>query len=77
MTGPAPPVYDPGGPTALALRIDAQAVAAYTEWAAAQGAVLAIVPARAADAALEQAAETAGYEPASDWFVLTQHKREA
>ena len=75
MTGPAPPVYDPGGSTALARRIDADAVAAYTDWAAAQGAVLAIVPTRAEDPALESAAERAGYEPASDWFVLTQHKQ--
>jgi hypothetical protein len=75
VTGPAPPVYDPGGTTALARRIDADAVAAYTGWAAAQGAVLAIVPAGAEDVALEVAAESAGFEAASDWFVLSQHKQ--
>jgi hypothetical protein len=39
--------------------------------------VLAIVPAPADDPALEAAAEAAGYLPASDWLVLTQHKPDA
>jgi len=69
VTGPAPPVYDPGGQTALALRLDAQHVPAYTAWAAARGTVLAIVPARATDTGLEAALERAGYAPASDWWA--------
>jgi hypothetical protein len=68
VVGPAPPVYDPGGTTALARSIDAKHVDAFTRWAAAQGAVLAIVPARAEASRLEAALAAAGYEPASDWF---------
>jgi hypothetical protein len=77
VTGPAPPVYEPGGTTALAHRVGADAVPAYTEWAAAQGAALAIVPTRADDPALEAAAEAAGYEAASDWFVSSRHELDA
>jgi hypothetical protein len=69
VTGAAPPVYDPGGPTALALALDAEHLAAYTAWAAGEGAVLAIVPARVEERGLEAALEAAGYEPASDWFA--------
>jgi hypothetical protein len=69
VTGPAPPVYDPGGTTALALAVDASHVVAFTAWAAAQGAVLAIVPARAEERELEAALADAGYEPASDWLA--------
>ena len=48
--GPAPPVYDPGGLTALALRIEfPSAVQRFEEFAAASGAVVAIVPAITAD----------------------------
>jgi hypothetical protein len=72
VTGPAPPVYDPGGTTALALRAsDPAEIPAFTRWGAASGAVLAIVPARASEPELEHALSEAGYEPASDWFVRT------
>ena len=72
VVGPAPPVYDPGGLTALALEMrnpsDAPTFAA---WAAASNAVLAIVPARSTDATLERALASEGYDPASDWFIKT------
>jgi GNAT superfamily N-acetyltransferase len=72
ITGPAPPVYDPGGTTALALRADDPAeIPAFTRWGAASGAVLGIVPARTSEPELEHALTEAGYEPASDWFVRT------
>jgi hypothetical protein len=72
ITGPAPPVYDPGGATALALSVrDPAEIPAFTRWAAASGAVLAIVPARACATELEHALMEAEYEPASDWFART------
>jgi GNAT superfamily N-acetyltransferase len=72
VTGPAPPVYDPGGKTALALTADDPAeIPTFTRWAAASGAVLAIVPARASDPPLERALMKAQYEPASDWLART------
>jgi len=70
IVGPAPPVYDPGGQTALALEMgDPSEVDVFDEWASASNAVLAIVPARSVDRALEQALASAGYQPASDWLV--------
>lgn len=73
VTGPAPPVYDPGGPTALATRVEpgdaAGLVATFTRWSAASGAVLAIVAARSADAELADALATTGFSRASDWYV--------
>jgi GNAT superfamily N-acetyltransferase len=70
IVGQAPPVYDPGGPTALSLEVDAATIGAFGEWAAASGAVLGIVPVRRGDV-LETALADAGYEPASDWFTKT------
>lgn len=69
VVGPAPPVYDPGGTTALALETDAAEVDAYDRWAAASGAVLAIAAARSTEPELEDALQRAGYEVASDWFA--------
>jgi hypothetical protein len=72
VTGPAPPVYDPGGTTALALRVDDPAeIPTFTRWTSAAGAVLGIVPARASEPQLERALVEAEYEPASDWFART------
>lgn len=70
VVGPAPPVYDPGGLTALALEMrDPSDVSTFSEWASASNAVLAIVPARSSNRGLEHALADAGYEPASDWFI--------
>ncbi len=69
---PAPAVYDPGGPTALALSLGATPatqVALFDAWAAASNAVLAIVPARSSDAGLAQALAAHGYTVASEWYV--------
>ena len=70
VVGPAPPVYDPGGLTALALEMREPAdVPTFDEWASASNAVLAIVPARSSNIELEDALAKGGYEPASDWFL--------
>jgi hypothetical protein len=70
VVGPAPPVYDPGGLTALALEMrDPADVPLFDDWAAASNAVLAIVPALETDPALQASLQKNGYEPASDWFV--------
>lgn len=69
IVGAAPPVYDPGGLTALALELDAATIAEFGDWAAASGAVLGIVPVRAEQTTLESAVAGAGYEAASDWFA--------
>jgi len=67
--GPAPPVYDPGGPTCLALEIAAPAALADLErYAAAAGAVVVIVPVRVEAVALRGALERRGYEVASEWY---------
>ncbi len=69
---PAPPVYAPGGLTALALGgVSVAQVALFTQWAAASQAVLAIIPARSTDAALAAALAAAGYAVASEWYVRT------
>lgn len=70
VVGPAPPVYDPGGLTALALEMrDPADVPTFGCWASASNAILAIVPARSSDSALEEALRLGGYEPASDWLI--------
>jgi GNAT superfamily N-acetyltransferase len=70
VIGQAPPVYDPGGPTALALSLtDASEVAIFDAWAACSGAVLAIVPARSNAPEIEEALRITGYDPASDWHL--------
>ncbi|MGH2504350.1 MAG: hypothetical protein ACRDID_17725 [Ktedonobacterales bacterium] len=72
VVAPAPPVYDPGGPVALAEKLGERSVAQvarFDEWAATCGAVLAVVPARAADAALGEALASGGYTVASEWYV--------
>jgi GNAT superfamily N-acetyltransferase len=70
VVGPAPPVYDPGGLTALALEMrDPSDVPTFGEWTSASNAILAIVPARSSDPELEDALAAEGYEPASDWFI--------
>jgi GNAT superfamily N-acetyltransferase len=61
VAGPAPPVYDPGGLTALALEMrDPSDVSMFGRWASASNAVLAIVPARRSSGALEIALSAGG-----------------
>ena len=68
--GPAPPVYDPGGPVALALDTDpAFAIDRFERQAFAAKAVLAIVPVRTADGTLTDVLAAAGYAVASVWYV--------
>jgi GNAT superfamily N-acetyltransferase len=68
--GPAPPVYDPGGQTALALRIDhPSAVERFEEFAAASSAVVAIVPVLTSDDALLAELDRRDYIVASEWYA--------
>jgi hypothetical protein len=68
-TGPAPPVYDPGGLTTLALRIDEpDAVERFETFAAASGAIVAIVPVRRAQDELRSRLRASGYTIASEWY---------
>ena len=61
VVGPAPPVYDPGGPTALALEMrDPADISAFDHWASASNAILAIVPARSSQPELENALAAGG-----------------
>jgi hypothetical protein len=70
VLGQAPPVYDPGGPTALALSLtDPSEVSLFDDWVSGSGAVLGIVPARSSSPEIEDALRTTGYEPASDWHL--------
>jgi predicted N-acetyltransferase YhbS len=72
IVAPAPPVYDPGGPVALALSLGAEPAASvprFDTWAAASQATLAVIPARTGDVALDTAQMTQGYTVASEWFV--------
>jgi hypothetical protein len=69
VTGPAPPVYDPGGPTALALKLEPEHVTGFVDWTSASGAVLAIVAARESDHGLASALAAAGFARASAWYV--------
>lgn len=69
MFGPAPPVYDPGGPVLLADRVAAGAdLAVLTAGAVRLGAVLLVVP---ADPGSARARELAGRgaRVASDWYL--------
>jgi hypothetical protein len=84
VVAPAPPVYDPGGPVALALALDnspgeapSAQVARFGEWAATCGAVLAVIPARIADVALGEALASGGYTFASEWYVRGLDERGA
>lgn len=68
--GPAPPVYEPGGLTALALRIEyPQAVERFEEFAAAAQAVVAIVPVRSGDEELRAELERRDFVVASEWYA--------
>jgi GNAT superfamily N-acetyltransferase len=68
--GPAPPVYEPGGLTALALRIDyPEAVGRFEEFAAASEAVVAIVPVRTSDESLRAELDRRDFTVASEWYA--------
>jgi GNAT superfamily N-acetyltransferase len=68
--GPAPPVYDPGGLTALALRIDyPEAVGRFEKFAAASEAVVAIVPLRTSDERLRAELDRRGFVVGSEWYA--------
>jgi hypothetical protein len=70
VIGPAPPVYEPGGPTALALRVDyPEAVERFEQFAAASGAVVAIVPVRVSDAVLREELVRSQFVVASEWYA--------
>jgi hypothetical protein len=67
--GPAPAVYDPGGPVFQNDRADEDTDAdAIARGAAAHGAVLAVLPA-AADAAQSEQWRRQGWHVASDWYT--------
>lgn len=68
--GPAPPVYDPGGPVALAWGRKALCRPdTFLQEAAAAGAVLAVVPVLTADRECTRALVRSGYTEASQWHT--------
>jgi len=68
LLGPAPPVYDPGGPVLLADRVTAGAdLAVLTAEATRRGAVLLVVPAPPGSAHARELAGR-GWAVASDWY---------
>jgi hypothetical protein len=69
ILGPAPPVYDPGGPVFLAERVEVGAdISIIEREAAALGAVLAIVPA-APETDRARELRRRRWSVASDWYV--------
>lgn len=69
FVGPAPPVYDPGGPVLQADRSAADAdIAAIEREAAELGCVLAVIPA-APGSALSNTLRRHDWSVASDWFL--------
>jgi hypothetical protein len=70
LLGPAPPVYDPGGPVLLVGELAAGAdLAGVEREAAGMGAVLVIVPATPASARAAAIARRPGWTVASDWYL--------
>lgn len=69
LLGPAPPVYDPGGPVLLVDRIDPDACSdQIADTAAGMGAVLAIVPAEPGST-LARELEVGEWSVASEWYL--------
>lgn len=68
VIAPAPPVYDPGGVTALALSIEPGAVERFEEFASASGAVVGIVPVRISEKALRAELDQRDFVLASEWY---------
>jgi hypothetical protein len=70
LLGPAPPVYDPGGPILfLGNLADGTGLADVEREAAGMGAVLLIVPAAPASARAAAVARSPGWTVASDWYL--------
>ncbi len=70
LLGPAPPVYDPGGPVLLVSDLTGDADLADVEReAATMGAVLLIVPAAPGSSRSERLASRPGWTVASDWYL--------
>lgn len=68
--GPAPPVYDPGGPTCLALSIDGpECLGQLEKFASAAGSVIVVVPTTTDRADLRHQLSARGYTVASEWFT--------
>jgi hypothetical protein len=68
--GSAPSVYDPGGPTALVRKIIQPSEIPEIERIAFDAkAIIAIIPARTTDLALQIALKERGYHVSSEWFV--------
>ena len=75
ILGPAPPVYDPGGPVLLADEISAEAdLSALEEEAARMGSVLVVVPTEPdSDRERERALQDRAWTVASQWYVGKPH----
>ena len=72
FVGPAPPVYDPGGLTCLAMEIESLvALAHFEEFASASQAVVAIVPTLTSRLDLRAELRERGYTVASEWYAGT------
>ena len=70
VVGPAPPVYDPGGPVCLAARLDGpDALPRLERYGAAAGAVLAIVPLATGREDVRTVLVARGYSLASEWYA--------
>jgi GNAT superfamily N-acetyltransferase len=70
FVGPAPPVYDPGGLTCLATKIESPAaLRQFEEFASASQAVVAIVPTLTSRLDLRAALGERGYTVASEWYA--------
>lgn len=69
VLGPAPPVYDPGGPVGVVLRLnEPDLIDEIEEWLETRGAVLSIVPAWTRNQRLRSTFGSRDDEPASEWF---------
>ena len=70
IVGPAPPVYDPGGPVCLAARLDGPDALPHLErYGAAARAVLAIVPLATGREDVRAVLVARGYALASEWYA--------
>lgn len=70
IVGPAPPVYDPGGPVCLAARLDGPEALPHLErYGAAARAVLAIVPLATGREDVRAVLVARGYALASEWYA--------
>lgn len=78
IVGPAPPVYDPGGPVCLATRLDGPEALPHLErYGAAARAVLAIVPLATGREDVRAVLVARGYTLASEWYAAPIETLEA